>query len=66
MFVLMNSSFVVRLFIQHTHGAFLPGLLAVFHRLKRENSLLLQGKQLLVSFVKPLFEARRRERYVDI
>lgn len=63
MFVLMNLSFVLRLFMQHTHTPpFFPGLLAVFHRLKGENSLLLQGKQLLVSFVKPLFEERRRER----
>lgn len=39
---------------------FFPGLLAVFQKfLKRENSLLLQGKQLLVSFIKQLFEEKR-------
>lgn len=40
-----------------------PGFFAVFQKfLKRENFLLLQGKQLLVSFIRRLFEEKERER----
>lgn len=48
---------------QSTVAPFFLWLLAVFQKcLKRENSLLLQGKQLLVSFIKQLFEEKKRER----